>query len=362
LLDGYGQNVDFDFRNTSAAAFGQVEFALTNRLKLTPGLRLNYDKKKLDYDQQVYGGLQTSDPALIALQRSILSPLTYQANAGDGNLSGQLTLSYSAAENIHTYATYGTGFKSVGLNLGGVPIDGAGNAVVAAAIVKPERVRTLEFGVKSQPLTSVTANLAVFNTAIRDFQTQVVNAQVGVLRGYLANASKVRVRGAEFDTNASLNEHFSIYAAAAFTEGKYISFPDAPPPLEETGGPQVKDIAGGVLPGISRWAFSWGGEAVNPGTLFGQPGQIFGRVDASYRSAFSSSPSPSRFLDIGAYALLNAQFGFRTTDRWSISVWGRNLLNRNYFELLSGAPGNSGLYEGLPGDPRTLGLTLKKTI
>ena len=36
----------------------------------------------------------------------------------------------------------------------------------------------------------------------------------------------------------------------------YVSFPDAPPPLEETGGPQVKDISGSVLPGISKWAFS----------------------------------------------------------------------------------------------------------
>jgi iron complex outermembrane receptor protein len=61
LLDGYGQNIDFDFRNTSSAGFGQIEYALTNKLKIIPGLRLNYDQKKLDYNQVVYGGLQTTD-------------------------------------------------------------------------------------------------------------------------------------------------------------------------------------------------------------------------------------------------------------------------------------------------------------
>jgi len=36
-----------------------------------------------------------------------------------------------------------------------------------------------------------------------------------------------------------------------------------------------------------------------------------------------------------------------------------DVLNRNYFELLSAAPGNSGLYVGQPGDPRTVGVTLR---
>jgi iron complex outermembrane receptor protein len=42
-----------------------------------------------------------------------------------------------------------------------------------------------------------------------------------------------------------------------------------------------------------------------------------------------------------------------------VSVWVRNLLDRDYFELLAAAPGGSGLYVGLPGDPRTVGVTLR---
>ena len=43
-------------------------------------------------------------------------------------------------------------------------------------------------------------------------------------------------------------------------------------------------------------------------------------------------------------------------------VWSRNLLNKDYFELLSAPPGNTGLYVGQPGDPRTVGVTLRMTF
>ncbi len=362
LLDGYGQNIKFDYKNVSAAAFTNFEFAVTNRWKITPGVRFNYDQKKLVYDQQVYGGLQTTDPALIALQRSILAPLTYNANVKDNNFSGQITVAYKAAENVNAYATYATGFKSVGLNLGGVPTDAAGNPIVSAATVRPEDVRNFEIGLKTRPLPGVTANIAAFNTGTKDFQTQVVNAQVGVLRGYLANAAKVRVRGIEFDGNAKLNDNFSVYTAIAFTDGRYLSFVDAPPPLEDTGGPQVKDVSGSVLPGISKWAGSLGGEYRLPKNLFGRAGEYFAGIDVSFRTAFSSSPSASRYLVADGYGLLNARVGYRSANGWQISAWGRNLTGSNYFELLSAAPGNSGLYVGLPGDRRTLGVTLRRTF
>ena len=74
--------------------------------------------------------------------------------------------------------------------------------MLSAATVKPEDVRHFEVGVKTEPFRGVTANVTAYNTEIKDFQAQVVNAGVGVLRGYLANAEKVRVRGVEFDGTA----------------------------------------------------------------------------------------------------------------------------------------------------------------
>jgi iron complex outermembrane receptor protein len=42
-----------------------------------------------------------------------------------------------------------------------------------------------------------------------------------------------------------------------------------------------------------------------------------------------------------------------------VSIWARNLFSTNYFDLLTAAPGNTGLIVGQPGDPRTAGITLR---
>jgi iron complex outermembrane receptor protein len=228
--------------------------------------------------------------------------------------------------------------------------------------VKPEDVHNYEVGLKTAPFRGVTANIAAYDTEIDNFQAQVVNSGVGVLRGYLANARKVRVNGAEFDGSAKVNNNLSFFAAAAYINGKYVSFPDAPPPLEETGGPQFKDISGSLLPGISKWALSLGSETVHRGTLLGKTGEFFAAADASYRSKFSSSATFSNYLMVSGYPLFNARIGFRATDSWTAFLWSRNLLNKNYYDLLSAVPGNSGLLAGQPGDPRTFGLTLRRSF
>ena len=120
-----------------------------------------------------------------------------------------------------------------------------------------------------------------------------------------------------------------------------------------------KDISGGDLPGISKWTTSIGGEFTTPANFLKQTGNFFVAFDTYYRSDFSSSPSPSAFLNIDGYALLNARAGFRVVDGASVTVWARNILDKNYYEQLLVAGGNAGHYAGVLGDPRTFGATLR---
>ena len=81
-----------------------------------------------------------------------------------------------------------------------------------------------------------------------------------------------------------------------------MTFADAPPPLEETGGPQFEDISGSLLPGISKWAISLGGESDAPRHAARRgPGEYFAALDTSYRSSFSSSATYSRYLVVPGY-------------------------------------------------------------
>jgi iron complex outermembrane receptor protein len=360
LFEGYGIRTRSKLHTFSGAAFANIDWAITDRLHLLPGIRFNYDTKKLDYQRETYGGLQTEDPALIALKNAVYTNQAFEAKADDQNLSGQLTLSYKIMDQVNTFATYSTSYKPVGVNLGGLPSAG-GVTLIELAQIKPEYVSHFEVGIKTKPTPRSTVNAVFHQTSVKDFQTQVQTAELGVNRGYLANAERVRVLGVEVDANLTINKHFSVYGAFAYTDGKYVSFTNAPVPLEETGGEfAFKDISGGQLPGISRYAGSFGGEYVTKErSILGQAGKFFLAFDTYYRSSFSSSASPSQYLNISGYALVNARAGFRVKEGTSVSVWARNLLDKDYFEQLLPAAGNAGHYAGVLGDPRTFGITLR---
>ena len=249
----------------------------------------------MDFDQQVYGGLQTTDPALIALQRSILAPQAYTANVDDTNLSGQMTAAYRLPTSVNAYATYATGFKSVGLNLNGVPTDARISRCSRAATVRPEDVRHIEVGLKTEPLPR--RHRERHRLRHRDQGLPGAGRERGRRRA--ARLPRECREGARARRRVRrqrpVNRNLSFYGAAAYTDGKYVSFPDAPPPLEETGGPQVKDISGSDLPGISKWATLVRWRVRRTGdSVFGRQGEFFGALDTSYRSSFSSSATASR--------------------------------------------------------------------
>lgn len=367
LFEGYGIYTTSSIKSVSAAAFANVDWEIANGLHLLPGLRFNYDKKDVSYDRVAAGGLETTDPDLVALKNGVYSSQFYVADADENNLTYQLTLAYRVNKRINAFATYSTSFKPVGVNVAGLPTVG-GQPATDLAVIKPEDVRNFEVGFKTTPTANFTLNLTLHRTDIENYQTNVQSPELGVNRGYIANADEVRVSGVELDANFRANDHFSFYGAAAYTDAKYIKFTNAPLPLEETGatkdGVQVafKDISGGELPGISKWAGSLGGEFNTPAAFLGQAGKFFIALESYYRSSFSSSPSPSAYLNIDGYTLVNGRLGFRNTNGLSIFVWGRNLFDKDYFEQLLPAGGNAGHYAGVLGDQRTYGITLRYSL
>ena len=364
LLDGYGISTDASIKSQSAAIFANVDWEAFNRFHVLPGIRYNYDKKDVVYDRVAAGGLDTEDPALIALKKLVYTSQAYDTAANESNLTYQLTLSYKIHDRINAYATYSTSYKPVGVNVAGLPtIDG--KPATDLAVIKPEYVSHIEIGIKTTPIDNFILNATIFNTDIENYQANVQSPQLGVNRGYIANAEKVNVKGFEIDANLIASQHFTFYGSTAFTDAKYVKFTNAPLPLEETGatkdGVQVafKDISGGRLPGISKWAVSAGGEYSTPAAFLGKAGKFFVAIEGYYRSGFSSSPSPSAYLNIDGYSLTNGRIGFRAVNGLSAFIWGRNLFNKDYYEQLLVAGGNAGQYAAVLGDQRTYGATIR---
>src|SRR5690606_25378764 len=134
-----------------------------------------------NYDRQTYGGLQTEDPALLALKKTVYTNQSFVTDASAGNLSGQLSLQYKWNRNLNTFATYAISYKPVGINVGGLPTAN-GEVLLDLARVKPEAVNHKEIGLKSSPSRNSILNLTLYQTDIKDYQTLVQTPEPGVNR------------------------------------------------------------------------------------------------------------------------------------------------------------------------------------
>ena len=381
LFEGFGIRTKNSIKSLSAAGFANVDWEIIKGLHFQPGIRFNFDSKDVYYDRQTYGGLDVANSSYSAAVKKklqgykdgVYSNQFYTTNTNETHFTYNATLAYRPSERINGYATYSTAFKPVGVNVNGLPLNASGLVATELAVVQPEDVKHIELGVKTTPTNWATLNLTFHNTDISNYQTNVQSPEIGVNRGYLANAEKVKVQGAELDINIKAGKYFSIYGSGAYTDGKYVTFTNAPLPLEETGTTVLdekgvskqlsfKDISGGRLPGISNWTTSAGGEFATDANFLRQNGKFFVAFDTYYRSEFSSSPTPSKYLNIDDYFLLNTRLGFRSPTGTSITIWSRNLLNQNYYEQLLVAGGNAGQYAGVLGDQRTFGITLKQSF
>ncbi len=384
-------------KNTSYAVFSQLSWHVTDRLTLQPGVRLNYDKKDGLYQRTVFDGAGNPVPAaggtaaITAANatnlRKIYAPQLYTPEFSAWNFSYDFTASYKVTPDVLLYGTYAKNFRTGAINNNGVPSDSAGNPILSLASILPETVNHFEAGLKTQFLDRrVTFNLAAFRTTIDNFQTSVVATGAGLPRNsYIANAQQARTQGVEVDFSVRPSERFNAYVNGAYTDAIYTKFTNSPPPPEFAGGtalgldangniigtvsapgtaggnsPPFVDASGGVLPGVSKWSWSYGAEANLPAKLFGKDGQVYLGVDGTYRSKFSSNPTPSIYslLWVKGYNLTGFRLGFRTGNGLNVYGWVRNAFDAHYYDQVLLGPGNTGLVAGFLGDPRTWGGTV----
>src|SRR5690606_9841075 len=157
LFDGHGSSTVFTLESLGAAAFANIDWAITPKLHVLPGIRYNYDKKTVDYARTAYGLYETDDPALQAI-RTIYTNQAFDFTATESNVTGQLTVSYQIATNANVFGTYSTSYKPVGVNVGGLPTVN-GQPDLSLAQIKPEYTKHFEFGLKTSPSKRAILNI-----------------------------------------------------------------------------------------------------------------------------------------------------------------------------------------------------------
>lgn len=358
LLDGYGSFGRTRFVSTSLAGFGEATWRprALPRLAITAGLRYTWERKSGQFAASVAGGAAPASAAEASAKLSILQPQAYAAHLEDGSLSARANLAYDVGDGMFAYLSWSRGEKSGGINMSGLPLDAANQPALNSAVIRPELNRSWEAGLKAQGLAGrFTANMALFSTLVQDFQANVVDTGPGALRGYLANIPRVGSRGVEIDAAIAASDRISLRGGLAFADGRYLSYPAGPCPLERvSNGTTACDLSGRPLTNLPKWTVSAGIDAMQP---LGR-GRLLVRVDSAMRSSASGDAPASVALALPGYTLVNASIAY-AQGPWEVALFAQNLLDARYLQNVTAQAGNSGLVLATPSDPRLLGFTLR---
>jgi len=380
----------------SWALFGQVDYSISTSLILTAGLRYTHEDKDLStvFSQNINGVLlegpayTLTDIALAGAELASLgagdfsnfgtadfiTKLTPFANDGwgqyllndltpradlhdkllDEQVSGTLKLSWLLSEDILIYSSYGTGYKSGGLNTDRIPTGVPAN-------FDAETSESLEVGIKAEfPEQALRVNAATHLTTIDDFQASSYNGTNFILR----NAGEKTASGLELElfwqatgfteftlAYAYFNNEFKQYERAAC----WVATPvhtGTPDPSENADG--YCDRSGEGDP--SHFASLGLKQKFTPAE--GIESYIFGEY--SYTTDLDQSRDPLKLRQ--GYGLLNLRAGVNFAEYGiNLTLWGRNVLNKNYGAADTfDAPVQPGKLLGFVGAPASYGITLNK--
>jgi iron complex outermembrane receptor protein len=339
-LPAQGGNI-VDHDSNSTALFADVQWQITDQLRLSVGGRYTWDNKSIFNDF-----LKTGLPAFIADESASWSQFTPRAS---------IDYSFGDQSNTLVYASYSQGYRAGGFN-------GRGQTAASARTpFDPETVDSFELGFK----TEFWENRISFNVAA--FLTQYDNKQEEIVRPapppagqetLVLNAATATIRGLEAEFRGQLAEGFSVFGSLGLLDANYDEF--------ETLVNGVKtDISNRDLRRTPDLTFAIGGDYTVPLGGFADLllTGVYRHVSALQTTIVGDPLDPTRNDPRGraqprdnldASAGLIFDLGSERTAR--ISIFGRNLTdNRGLSSTLPVA----GLFTfSAARPPRTFGLEL----
>jgi iron complex outermembrane receptor protein len=343
----------------SYAAYAQANFHFNDQFFATAGGRFSKDSKEGSYDQQ-------TNPLLANVRA--LETLTLP-DVDDEKFTYRLGLNYEPNEDLLFFATYSTGYKSAGYNSGaGAPsLTTVGNPPVVVAperrVFDRETTENWELGAKTSWLDrKLTLNLTFYRMNISGFQDRAFDGTSFTVR----NAGNLRHQGFEFDGVAKPLRNLSLFAGLAYLDSEFTDYPNA---ANLPGLPGTQDLEGEPATFAPKWSgrvgFDWIGD-------FGSGYSWDLNSNLSFVSkhfgGLVNDANPQTVID--GYALLGARATVNGPgDRWSVSLFGNNLLDKQYeagnlYQFLGANLGlNNGVFPGstavrrLHADPRTYGAS-----
>lgn len=210
----------------SYAAFGQLEYALTDTLSVSVGGRYTHDRKTVD--SKVYfnelgngysggtGSVVFSPPLLVYdFSKATVGDLAIRK---DNMWSGKAQLDYKPNRDMLFYASISRGTKGGGFNT-----NVSGNLTLEGTPFRDEHLYAYELGAKLQLFDRrVRLNLSAFDYDYHNFQGFAFNGLQGVVGNHDAY-----FRGGEVQLSANPMQGLNLSVGAAYLRSKLYDVPTA---------------------------------------------------------------------------------------------------------------------------------------
>jgi iron complex outermembrane recepter protein len=289
----------------SVGFFAQGNYQLSDAWKVTLGVREDHEARELI-------GLNTSFlpgvPSFTggALGGSITSNLP----------SGKIALDYKPVADTLIYGSISRGVKSGGFT--------AHNTLSAPAAdpFAPEKLTAYEIGVKSDATRTLRVNASVFYYQYKDQQIlgKVFDQASQSYIGRFVNAD-AHISGGELEIEWRPVAALAVSQYAGFVEGYYASqlLNSDVPPVDYNGRPES----------LPKW--SYGGDVSYSWNIGGF--RLTAETNYSFHDTYSQFfLLGSNDFTVPKYWLANANLSLSpaSLDRWTATLWGRNIFNKSY--------------------------------
>lgn len=347
FVPGEGSHDLYQQTERNLAVFGHAEWDLSDTLSLQAGARFNRQTKNLrsyftNSDNGIACASATASKSVLCLPWSnpAFNDLSLNQVNGEDAGTGSLRLKWQAAPNLMVYASASQGWKGAGFNLDRE--QKADYTVDMDSSFKAETSRALELGLKGRFLDNRLAlDIAAFDESFRNFQ---LNTFLGTTF-LVTSVPGLQSQGIEFESRYTIGG-LSLRAGATYNEAQFG-------PEAVTGLPLV---AGNTPAFAPRWSVAYGLDYTRDIGGLKFDATLNGKYNSDYNTGSDLAPIKVQ----KAYTLYDGQVSIGAPDdRWALDLWGRNLTDEDYYQVVFAAPFQSGTFDAFMGQPRTYGLTLR---
>lgn len=316
------------------AAYGQASLNLTDRIRLTAGLRYSDEEKDVELDHTI-----TVFPGSL----DIIIPISVADSESWDSWDPKVGIDFFLNEDIMLYFTASKGFKSGGFNT--LSTDNTTQKF------DPEEIMAYEFGVKSEFMDRrVRMNMAAFFYDYTDLQqNQYSDAAVVVV-----NADSAEILGADLDLTAMLLPGLEFRLAVSYLDAEFKEFLTSDPDNPDAGIQDLGEL-GNKLPRSSEWAYN---TSLTYTHELGDRGSLTWFGEYIWKDDVYHSPFNRPEVSQDSFGLLKARVTWRSqSERWSLALWGKNLTDEVWYQNSVRNTAFVGTVRQ-PAEPRTYGLTL----